>query len=199
MVVYLRTLSEPIRVAAGYPRDEIFPLMHAGSLGPFLLLAKIELAREAATLVMLAAVAYAATQTFPSWLAAFSIVFGAWDLTFYLWLRVMIGWPLSLGTWDLLFLLPVPWVGPVIAPSIVAASLVAGGVIGLIYEPKRILGLAWALLILGGVLIFVSFIWDWRYIVDGGFPRGFPWALFIAGEVAGIGGFTMAVREPRVT
>jgi hypothetical protein len=193
VVVYLRTLAEPIRSSAGFSRGEIFPLMHTGLLGPFVLLAKIEEAREAATLIMLAAVALASTVSFRSWLAAFSLIFGAWDLTFYLWLKVMIGWPKSPATWDLLFLVPVPWVGPVIAPSIVAVTLILGGAIGLMREPKRVSGAAWILLVAGGLLIFVSFIWDWRYIVDGGMPRGFPWAIFGAGEIAGIAGLVKAV------
>lgn len=194
-MVYLRTLAEPIRTAAGYTGDAIFPLMHADSLGPFLLLAKIELAREAATLIMLAAVAWAATRNVRSWLAAFSLIFGVWDLTFYLWLKVLIGWPVSLGTWDLLFLLPVPWVGPVIAPSLVSLSLIAGGTIGLIREPKRVRVGAWSLLLSGGILIFTSFIWNWRYIVAGGMPHSFPWAIFLTGELAGITGLMIAVRK----
>ena len=55
------------------------------------------------------------------------IVFGAWDLSFYASLKVLIGWPASLMTWDLLFLIPVPWVGPVLAPSIVSITLVPVG------------------------------------------------------------------------
>jgi hypothetical protein len=43
-------------------------------------------------------------------------VFGIWDLFYYVWLKVCLGWPSSLLTWDVLFLIPVPWVGPVLAP-----------------------------------------------------------------------------------
>jgi hypothetical protein len=172
--------------------------MRADSLGPFLLLAKIEMAREAATLIMLAGVAGAATRNFRSWLAAFSLIFGVWDLTFYLWLKILIGWPASLGTWDLLFLVPVPWVGPVLAPALVSISLIAGGAIGLLREPKRVRGLAWLLLVAGGVLIFSSFIRDWRNIVDGGMPRTFPWTIFAAGLLTGISGFAFAVKESEV-
>jgi hypothetical protein len=194
VVIYLRTIAEPIRVAAGFPRDSIFPLAPASALGPFLLLGKIELAREAATILMLGGVAWAAARNFPSRLAAFSLIFGVWDLTFYLWLKVLIGWPASLGAWDLLFLLPVPWVGPVIAPSIVAISLIAGGALGLAREPKRVPRLTWALLAIGASVIFLSFIWDWRYILNGGFPRYFPWTIFGLGELAGIAGLATALR-----
>jgi hypothetical protein len=194
VVVYLRALAEPIRLAAGLPTAELFPLSKVSQLGAHLRIVRIELAREAATLIMLASVAAAAARSFRSWLAAFALCFGAWDLAFYASLRVLIGWPASLATWDLLFLLPVPWVGPVLAPVIVAASLVAGGVAGLVRDPPRVDRIAWALLIAGGVILFCAFIWDWRNVVDGGMPRDFPWLIFAAGELAGVTGCVRALR-----
>jgi len=41
-------------------------------------------------------------------------------------------------------------------------------------------------------VIFGPFVWDWRYIVDGGNPRWFPWALFWTGELAGMAGVARA-------
>jgi hypothetical protein len=195
VVVYLRTLSEPIRAAAGLSLTELFPLTKVSHLGPHLRIVKIELVREAATLAMLAAVAGVAARNFRTWLAAFALCFGAWDLAFYASLRAVIGWPGSLATWDILFLLPVPWVGPVLAPSIVALSLVLGGIVGLMREPPRVDWISWALLSAGGVVIFVSFIWDWRNVVNGGIPRDFPWLIFAAGELAGISGMVRAIRS----
>jgi hypothetical protein len=55
------------------------------------------------------------------------VVFGAWDIVYYLGLRLSIGWPPSLDAWDVLFLIPSPWVGPVWAPIVVSAALVASG------------------------------------------------------------------------
>jgi hypothetical protein len=191
VVVYLRAIGEPIRTAAGLSTD-LFPLIKLGQLGVHLPYVRIEVIREAATIIMLATAASAATRTFPAWLAAFSIAFGAWDLSFYATLRVLTGWPASLITWDLLFLIPVPWVGPVLAPSIVSATLVGGGIVGLVREPRRVDWIAWSLLVAGGAAIFASFVWDWRYIVDGGYPRWFPWPLFWAGELAGMAGVARA-------
>ena len=193
-MVYLRTLGEPIRAASGLPLSELFPLTKASQLGPYLRIVKIELLREAATLAMLAAVAGVAARNFRTWLAAFALCFGAWDLAFYASLRVVIGWPASLATWDLLFLLPVPWVGPVLAPAIVASSLVLGGIVGLLREPPRVDWISWALLCVGGIVIFASFIWDWRNVVNGGIPRDFPWLIFAAGELAGVSGMIRAIR-----
>jgi hypothetical protein len=197
VVVYLRALGGPVRTAAGLPND-LFPLVKTSQLGKHLPIVKTEVVREAATIVMLATVAAAATRTFPGWLAAFSIVFGAWDLSFYAALRMLLGWPPSLMTWDLLFLIPVPWVGPVLAPSIVSITLVAGGIWGLIREPRRVEWITWALLIAGGAAVFAAFVWDWRYIVDGGYPRWFPWPLFWAGEVAGMIGVARAHWRQRL-
>lgn len=191
MVVYLRAIGVPVRAAAGLPND-LFPLVKAGQLGTHMMFVRTEVVREAATIIMLAAVAAAATRTFPGWLAAFSIVFGAWDLSFYASLRALIGWPRSLMTWDLLFLIPVPWVGPVLAPSIVSLSLVIGGIVGLMREPRRVDWITWILLLAGGAAIYAAFVWDWRYIMDGGYPRWFPWGLFAAGELAGIVGVARA-------
>jgi len=96
--VYLRTIGAPLRAAAGLPAQELFPLLRLDQLTPASLsLVKIELAREVSTLLIIWAVARNSRNK----LAAFVLAFGVWDLTFYLWLRVLIGWPPSLLTWDL--------------------------------------------------------------------------------------------------
>jgi hypothetical protein len=194
VVVYLRTIAAPIRASLGLPAGEPMPLFGPSHLGPLQHLVYIELAREAATLIMLAAVAYAVSKNLPTWLAAFSVAFGAWDLMFYFWLKVMIGWPSSLGTWDVLFLLPVPWAAPVAAPSIVALSLVIGGCFAFFRPPDRVPRTAWTCLLVGAVVLLVSFMWDWPLWVQGGAPRGFPWAVFGLGELLGIAGFVLGVR-----
>ncbi|MBK6833902.1 MAG: hypothetical protein IPG89_06345 [Bacteroidetes bacterium] len=48
--------------------------------------------------------------------AYFIIAFAIWDIFYYVFLYVLLQWPESLFTWDILFLVPVPWTGPVIAP-----------------------------------------------------------------------------------
>ncbi len=97
------------------------PLPMSGALG------MIELAREAATLVMLAAVGGLAGSTLRARLAYAAIAFGTWDIFYYLWLKVMCGWPTSLFDWDVLFLLPLPWWGPVIAPVSIAVLMIVWG------------------------------------------------------------------------
>ena len=63
----------------------------------------IEIGREAATILMLAAFGMAAGRNFNQRFAAFAIAFGLWDISFYAGLKLMIGWPQSLMTWDILF------------------------------------------------------------------------------------------------
>jgi hypothetical protein len=201
VVVYLRTIAAPFRNTAGLPISEPMPLFRATNLGSLEQLLYIELAREAATLIMLAAVAWTVAKNFRTWLPAFALAFGVWDLAFYFWLKVMIGWPASLLTWDILFLLPVPWAAPVAAPSIVASSLVIGGVVALLYPPERIPRLAWTFLVVGMAGLLTSFMWDWRHWIAGGAPRGFPWAVFGVGELLGIAGFVTGIRQdqPSIT
>lgn len=198
VVVYLRTIAQPVRAHLGLPVGEPLPLFDPGQLDGAQRLMYIELGREAGTLIMLAAVAWAAAgRNVRTWVAAFALAFGVWDLAFYFWLWAMIGWPASLYTWDLLFLLPVPWAAPVAAPVIVAASLAIGGAITLVREPEPAPRSAWALLLAGAVVLLIAFMWDWRHWVAGGMPRGFPWALFAAGEVLGIAGFRLGLQGAR--
>ena len=183
VVVYLRTIGGPIRAAAGLPPQDLFPLLRPDRLTPAALtLVKTELAREAATLLMIAAVAWAVARGSASYLGAFILAFGVWDLTFYGWLRVLIGWPPSLLTWDILFLLPVPWASPVLAPCIVATTMIVFGVWLLMREPERFSALRYVPLVLGSLLILAAFTWDWRRWLAGAMPVGFPWPLFRPGR-----------------
>ena len=123
IVVYLRRLY--------YPDGFRFPLVIIDT--PTLLL---ELEREAATLGMLAAYGLAAGRTKAGKLGNFLIAFGVWDIFYYVWLKAILGWPASLLTWDVLFLIPVPWVGPVIAPVSVACTMIGMG-LGLLHLEQR--------------------------------------------------------------
>lgn len=144
---------------------------------------------------MLATAAAAAASR--RWLPAFALVFGVWDLTFYAWLYVLIHWPGSLFSWDLLFLVPVPWTGPVLAPAIVSVSLIAGGILAMRREPERVLLTDAVLLVAGGAIVILAFIWNWRVVVAGALPASFPWAIFAAGELLGILGLIGALKQAK--
>jgi hypothetical protein len=196
VVVYLRTMYEPIRFRVNPNRNagDLFPLTTREQLRAAapetVRLVEIEVVREAATLMMLLGVAFAAST---SWLPAFAVAFGTWDLFYYVFLRVLTGWPASLLTWDVLFLLPVPWSAPVLAPVIVSLSIIATGLIALRCSvPMRLFH--WGTLTLGGLLIVLSFVCDFPNIVAGGLPHPFAWGIFAAGELLGLGTFIHAVQ-----
>jgi hypothetical protein len=89
---------------------------------------RVEVARESATMVMLLAVAWLAGRTARQRVGAYFIAFSVWDLTYYLYLRLIDGWPTSLFTRDVFFLVPVPWIGPVITPLIIFLVVLVIGV-----------------------------------------------------------------------
>ena len=133
VVIYLRGYYEPLH-------QRLYPERAAGDLLPLIPLEAwpdfgvagcnwqaVELFREAATLVLILGVALMVGRGFHHGLAAFLFVFGLWDLFYYVFLWLLIHWPSSLLTWDILFLLPVPWVAPVLAPSLVALTMVIAG------------------------------------------------------------------------
>jgi hypothetical protein len=114
-VYYLRLMVDRIE-----PYQEN-PLPIRGVLG------QVEVAREIATLVMLVAVGTLAGSTRRTRLAYTAIAFGAWDILYYVFLRIICDWPQSLFDWDVLFLLPLPWWGPVLAPLCIASLMVVWG------------------------------------------------------------------------
>jgi hypothetical protein len=206
VVVYLRASYEPLHQRL-YPErapTDLFPIIRPDQLeaaGPeYPGRLYTELAREAATLVMLASVALAIAGNVRQWLAGFLVAFGVWDVFFYVFLFVLIGWPASLFAWDLLFLLPLPWVGPVLAPLIVALSMIACGVVILWREsrgrPVHLARSHWAAILAGGAIIVIAFCWDFRHIMAGGYPRSFNWPLFGLGETLGVVAFLHALLAP---
>ena len=210
VVVDLRAHYQPLhrRLFPDRPADDLFPMLRVDQLraaGPvYGRLMAVELAREAATIVMLAAMALGVARNAREWFAAFVVAFGTWDLAFYGTLKALLDWPASWWTWDLLFLLPVPWVGPVLAPALVAATMVAAGVLVLrreaIGRPLRIGRGSWAAIVGGGLVLVVAFCWDWRNTLAGGLPNPFHWPLFALGEALGLAGFLHALaRRPAST
>lgn len=196
VVIYLREIM--------YPEGFDFPLKPMPGE-----LSLTEILREAATLLMLLAVGMIAGKTFSQRFAWFIFAFAIWDIFYYVFLKILIGWPDSLMTWDLLFLIPVIWTGPVITPVIVSFDMIllAGVIIWFSGEKtsNRLLPYEWVLLVSGSILIFISFIWDFsKYIsrffsIDEIFanyrdqtflqiiadysPAKFNWGFFISGEL----------------
>src|SRR5260370_27839701 len=137
VVVYLRAIYDPIRQRIHPERkpNDLFPLitqdqlLAAGTENERRLV--IELGREVATIAMLAAFGLVMGRNFNERMAAFAIAFGLWDISFYAFLKIMIQWPESLNTWDILFLIPLPWIGPVLAPVLLSAALIGCALLSL--------------------------------------------------------------------
>lgn len=88
----------------------------------------VEQTREAATIVMLTALAIIAGRTARQSLGVFLYSFGVWDIIYYAALKAMLGWPASLVTTDCVFLIPAPWFAPVWVPVSVSCVLIIVGV-----------------------------------------------------------------------
>lgn len=127
-------------------------------------IAAIEIGRELATLVMLLSIGWIAGKTFQSRVGFTFITFGLWDISYYIWLRVFIGWPQSVLEPDLLFLIPLPWWGPVLSPVLIALLMVAGGIIAVIKTEKNTAlhldSCFWICLITGVLILLYTFMAD---------------------------------------
>jgi hypothetical protein len=150
--------------------------------------------------VMLAGIGLIAGRRRWEWLAWTAVAFGVWDIAYYAWLWVFVGWPTSPFDWDLLFLIPVPWIGPVLAPVLVSAALIVFGLVGAgRYRAGRDpeIGRRHILAgVVGGALVVLSFTLDAPRIINGGLPGWFPWPLFVAGLLVAVAGALDTLRGP---
>ena len=196
-VVYLRKLFYP----AGFGFPAVFPL------DPFIY--TLELFREFATIVMLACIGWLAGRKFYEKLAYFLYSFAIWDIFYYVFLKVTIDWPSSLLTWDTLFLIPIQWVGPVLAPVLVSFTMIALAILIIRFSEKKkavyLNAKEKCMIIAGYVIILYTFLYDYSHlIIEGGFlsnlvnllhdprfhdvmmtyvPIKYNWVLFAGGEI----------------
>jgi len=210
VVVYIRELY--------YPDGFTFPMRLISSRVMI-----TELWREAATLVMLLGVGIIAGKTAPQRFAYFIYSFAVWDIFYYVFLRVVLGWPQSLLTWDVLFFIPTVWVGPVIAPVINSVTMILLGLV-IIFRGDmpwhvRTRWIVWSLLIVGSLIILISYTleysqftlqrYSWQDLLVNGIskqmlmsgteymPKKFPWWIFMAGELMHLGAVGMIWQKSR--
>lgn len=188
VVIYLRLLY--------YPTGFQFPLVPLDARA-----SGVEVLREAATVIMLFGVGAMAGKNFQQRLAFFLLAFAIWDLFYYVFLKAVLNWPSSWFTWDILFLIPAPWVGPVLSAVIAAITMVAFASVILVYEfkaeSKPVNRMEWVCVSLGSLIIIISWMWD--YIRFSGrmadvsrtaletlssyIPDEFNWWIFCLGEI----------------
>jgi len=185
VVIYLREMY--------YPTGFTFPLK-----GMPIALVKVEVLREAATIIMLVAIAMlAAENKWQRW-GYFLLSFAVWDIIYYVGLKWFYNWPESIFTWDVLFLIPITWVGPVITPIIIALlMIVLSGYLIMGNHANNSLPLIrveiWSLII-GGIICIISFILDYTqqfiqtqrdisvdsifHLSESYVPQQFNWAIY---------------------
>jgi hypothetical protein len=155
----------------------------------------IEIGREAATLLMLVTVGWVAGRRWQDRLGYAVFAFGVWDILYYAWLVVFIGWPGGLFDWDILFLIPLPWWGPVLSPMLIASLLVGGGALAVVKaERGEVLGFTpvdWSVAAAGALLALYLFMADALRALPGGIeavgrtrPTRFNWPLFLVALLA---------------
>jgi len=203
IVIYLRELY--------YREGFMFPLKLMSSS-----IIITEISREIATIIMLLSISIIAGRNFLARLAFFLLSFGAWDIFYYLWLKVLINWPVSILDWDILFLIPVTWASPVLAPIIVSLTMILLAIIILFYQEKnhqlKLRTSEWAILVLGTFFIFITFISDYtKLITQAGLrasiifekilqhvPANYNWPLFILGEFLILSAIGLIIRRVEV-
>ncbi|MCK5330373.1 MAG: hypothetical protein KAK01_03115 [Candidatus Marinimicrobia bacterium] len=188
VVVYLRKLY--------YPSGFSFPVIIAASD-----IARVEILREIATIILIWSAAELTAGSRLVKLAAFSIIFAVWDIFYYIFLKMVLGWPESLFTWDILFLIPYPWAGPVWAPVVISLGLIYGGV-ALLWADERNQALVlsmkfWFLEILMGIGIIVTFLIPGRAVINQTMPEYFPWYFFWPCFIIGLAVFIHAQFQAR--
>jgi hypothetical protein len=193
VVVYLRTMFH----SSGFT----FPLTEFG-IGPLwkqLLL--IETGREAATLVLIFTGSWLFGRNPKQRFAFFLTIFAVWDIFYYIWLKVLIDWPASIMDWDILFLIPIAWAGPVLAPILVSLTLLAFAVI-ILYRScsARVLRptpLDWFAFIAAALVVVASFCIAGLHSAEANFQSHFHWLLFAAGLLSAIALFAKCLLKSK--
>ena len=148
VVVYLRKMY--------YPDGFRFPIT---GIEPHI--AITEILREAATVIMLLSIGFLVTKKASERLAYFIYSFAIWDIFYYVFLYLLLGWPKTLLDWDILFLIPITWFGPVITPVLLALMMISLAVLIIYFNQKmekvRIKWKEWLLLISGSLICIFSF------------------------------------------
>ena len=183
VVVYLRAIF--------YPAGFNFPLMLFGVDNPlwrkFLI---TEVGREIATLVVIFTSAWLFGKSRQQRFAYFLIVFAVWDIFYYIWLKVLIGWPASIMDWDILFLIPAVWASPVLAPVLVSATMLLCAV-EILYRDFRNKPLKASLIdkvgfFLAAFAAVFAFCFAGLHIAEPDYKTYFYWSVFALANLSAV-------------
>ena len=159
----------------------------------------VEIGREFATIVMLVCVAGILGRERWERFGWFIFLFGIWDIFYYVWLKVMIDWPIRWTDWDILFLIPAPWVGPVIAPILVSLVMVGVGIaITRLYRRQlrfRTIPITWGLALAATAIILYAFLRDADRVTTGIAPESYWYGLLVIGLLLYLLAFWLSYRR----
>jgi len=177
VVVYLRTIFHPDGFA--------FPL-HDFPIGQHYNFLLTEIGRETATLVLILSSAWLIGRNLQQRFAYFLAIFAIWDIFYYIWLKILINWPGSIMDWDILFLIPITWAGPVLAPLLISLTLLLFAII-ILYRCScgaalKVTLAEWLCFFLTALVVVVSFCIAGSYITEPDFQSHFYWSLFAPGN-----------------
>jgi len=185
VVVYLRAIF--------YPDGFTFPL-EVFSIDPlFKRLCITEVGREAASLILIVTAAWLFGSNRRQRVSYFLIIFAVWDIFYYVWLKVLLDWPATIMDWDILFLIPMTWASPVLAPVLCSLLMLLFAIVILYRDFKGkyicVSFLEWLAFISAGVIIIVSFCIPGPHTAQDDYFKYFSWPLFGAGFLLAIGTF----------
>jgi hypothetical protein len=193
VVVYLREIF--------YPDGFTFPLAVFNIDPLFKHLFLIEVGREAATMVLILTGAWVFGQNRRQRVAYFLIIFAIWDIFFYIWLKVFLDWPASIMDWDILFLIPMVWASPVLAPVLASFVMLLFAVIILYYDFRRVPVKTsiydWLAFCFAAFVIIVSFCIPGSHTMEENFNSYFYWSLFAAGILFAVAIFMKCLFKSR--
>lgn len=182
IVIYIRLLF--------YPDGFTFPLVIVTGTP-----AIVEILREAASILMLVAFSFSVFKKTRFRIAAFLITFALWDIFYYIFLKIFLDWPATLMDWDILYLIPLPWVSPVIAPVLISFVMLAYGLYLTTNRLVKFTKIYSFLLGTGIILILISFMEQYQIVLAGQDLQPFSWWIYIPGFVLGIVGLGLSVRK----
>jgi len=176
IVVYLREIF--------YSEGFAFPLPDIITDPRWIKLIWIEVGREVASLIVLASGAWLFGKNLRTRIAYFLLAFAVWDIFYYIWLKVLIGWPAGLADWDILFLIPITWASPVYAPALISLVMIAMAAVILHGEwrgkPLRMRKTELAAIFIICVLIIAMFCRAGIHVAEAGYTSYFSAPLFFA-------------------
>ncbi len=200
VVVYLRVIF--------HPDGFIFPLSNVDTILQHKALLLTEIGREVATIVLILTGAWLFGRNLQQRFAYFLTIFAVWDIFYYVWLKVFSAglqaipdWPISIMDWDILFLIPITWASPVLAPVLSSIVMLVFAMIILYRDccgrPIRAGRIEWTGFIAAAVVFVISFCIPGPHIAEPNYQSYFYWPIFAAGLVAAIALFVRCLLKSK--